>query len=60
MDQVLETVEGLLEDNPAELFQKSLARAWQTHAETRQALGDKEGALTFAHNPHSAPYGSRK
>lgn len=49
MDQVLETVEGLLEDNPAELFQKSLARAWQTHAETRQALGDRDGAAAFAH-----------
>lgn len=49
MDQVLETVESLLEENPAELFQKSLARACQSHAETRLALGDREGALALAH-----------
>lgn len=49
MDQVLETVEGLLEDNPAELFQNSLVRTWQTHAETRQALGDRVGAVALTH-----------
>lgn len=48
MNQVLETVESLLEENPAELFQKSLARACQSHAETRLALGDREGALALA------------
>jgi len=48
MDQVLETVESLLEENPAELFQKSLTRAWQLHAETRQAQGDRDGALALA------------
>jgi hypothetical protein len=49
MDQVLETVEFLLDDNSADLFQKSLARAWQTHAETRQALGDRVGAVALTH-----------
>ena len=47
--QVLETVESLLKENPAELFQKSLTRTWQLHAETRLALGDREGALALAH-----------
>lgn len=49
MDQVLETVESLLEENPADIFQKSLVRAWQTHAETRQAQGDRDGAVALAH-----------
>jgi len=49
MDLVLETVESLLEENPADIFQKSLVRAWQTHVETRQALGDRDGAVALAH-----------
>jgi len=48
MEQVLETMEELLEGNPADLFKKNLAQVWEDRAETRLALSDREGALVFA------------